>query len=85
MQNETEIALANLDWLILHQGMRLDFASRAVIDAEGSPYYVLDDLAVVGLTPATAHWEGRLSLAICTEAATSARDWQVRSPAPEEH
>jgi len=31
MQNETEIVLANLDWLALHQGMRLDFAARAVV------------------------------------------------------
>lgn len=85
MQNETEIALANLDWLTMHESMRLDYSARAVLDSDGSPYYTLDDLTIVGLTPATAHWEGRLSLAICTEAATSA--WQVRSPAlpPEEH
>jgi hypothetical protein len=74
MQNETEIALANLDWLILHRGMRLDYAARAVLHSNCEPFCTLDDLAVVGLTPATKHWEGRLSLAICTEAVTSQAD-----------
>jgi hypothetical protein len=76
MQNETEIVLANLDWLMMHQGMRLDYAARAVVlisnpPYKSDPYYTLDDLAVAGLTPATAGWEGRGSLEICTEAAIS--------------
>ena len=71
MQNETEIALANLDWLILHEGARLDYAANAVLNADCTPAYALSDLTVVGLTPATAHWHGRASLAICTEAVTS--------------
>lgn len=69
MQNETEIALANLDWLILHEGARLDYAANAVLNADCTPAYALSDLTVIGLTPATQHWEGRLSLSICTEAA----------------
>lgn len=71
MQNETEIALANLDWLMVHRNMRLDYAARAVVYSDGEPGYLLDDLAAIGLTPATEQWEGRLSLAICTEAAVS--------------
>lgn len=71
MQNETEIALANLDWLMLHKFMRLDYAARAVLAADGSPVLTLDDLTVIGLTPATEHWEGRGWLGICTEAVTS--------------
>ena len=74
MQNETEIALANLDWLMLHENARLDYAARVVLAADCTPAYALDDLAVVGLTPATAQWEGRLSLAICTEAVTYAAE-----------
>lgn len=73
MQNETDIALANLDWLMVHRGMRLDYAARAVVYSDGSAGFLLDDLEAVGLTPATEHWDGRLSLAICTEAATSLR------------
>lgn len=80
MQNETDIALANLDWLMVHRGMRLDYAARAVVYSDGSAGYLLDDLAVVGLTPATEHWDGRLSLAICTEAATSSPARVVRKP-----
>jgi hypothetical protein len=71
MQTETEIALANLDWLIHHDGMRLEYGARAVLNADGEPAYVLDDLAAVGLTPATEQMVGRLPLAICTEAVTS--------------
>lgn len=73
MQSETEIALANLDWLILHKSMRLDYAARAVLAKSGAVYLMLDDLAVIGLTPATEHWAGRLSLSICTEAVTSSQ------------
>ena len=79
MHNETEIVLANLDWLILHEGMKLDFASRSVT-LDGEPYYVLDDLAVPGLTPATANREGYGTSAICTETATSSmlpRPWEA--------
>lgn len=89
MQNETEVVLANLDWLILHDGARLDYSARAVLAADCSPVLTLDDLAVEGLTPATAQWEGRAPIAICYAAATSSvnpYDWKVRSPAlpPEE-
>lgn len=74
MQNETEIALANLDWLMMHKGMRLDYGARAVLAADHwSPVLTLDDLAVIGLTPATEHWAGRLSIPICTEAVTSSQ------------
>jgi hypothetical protein len=85
MQNETEIVLANLDWLALHQGMRLDYSARAVVSVDGEPYYTLDDLAVAGLTPATAGREAYGIMQVCTEAATSSlipRPWEpVRSPA----
>lgn len=81
MQNETEIVLANLDWLMLHEGMKLDYASRTVtmesqppVAGMRDPYYTLDDLAVEGLTPATVAWMGRAALAICTEAVTSLQD-----------
>jgi hypothetical protein len=69
MQNETEVALANLDWLIHNRDMRLDYQSRCVTYINGEPGYLLDDLAAAGMTPATAHWAGRGSLPICTEAA----------------
>lgn len=73
MQNETEIVLANLDWLMLHEGARLDYAARTVLGSDCEPEYVLDDLAVEGLTPATVAWAGRAPLAICTAAVTSLR------------
>jgi hypothetical protein len=75
MQAETEIALANLDWLIHHDGMRLEYGARAVLNADGEPAYVLDDLAVPGLTAATEQMVGRLPLAICTEAITSSAEY----------
>lgn len=97
MQNETDIALANLDWLMVHEDMRLDYSVRAVLNTDGTAAYTLSDLSIAGLTPATKHWDGRLSLPICTEAATSSpndwipgaatamgfpeHDWKVRSPA----
>lgn len=71
MNAETEIALANLDWLIHNRDMRLDYGARAVLYANGEPGYVLDDLAAIGLTPATRHWDGRLPIEICYEAVTS--------------
>jgi hypothetical protein len=74
MQTETEIALANLDWLIHHDGMRLEYGARAVLNADGEPAYVLDDLAVPGLTAATRHMVGRLPIAICYTAITSSPD-----------
>ena len=81
MQNETEIVLANLDWLMMHEGMRLDYAARAVMRvADGQPYYMLDDLAVAGLTPATAAGAVLGATLICTEGITSAmlpRPWEA--------
>lgn len=74
MQNETEIALANLDWLQVHEGMRLDYGARAVLSADGQPHYLLSDLGILGLTPASAQMAGRLSLEICTEAALSSAE-----------
>ena len=73
MQAETEIVLANLDWLVYCQGMRLDYGARAVLTTDSEVAYVLDDLAIPGLTPATKHMAGRLPLPICTEAAVSLR------------
>lgn len=79
MQNETEIALANLDWLMMHKGMRLDYGARVVLAADHwSPVLTLDDLAVEGLTPATVQWEGRAPIAICYAAATSPLDPPAR-------
>ena|ERR1700747_648890 len=72
MQRETEIVLVNLDYLIYHQGMRLDYGSRAVLTSDGDVAYLLDDLAVPGLTPAGQRLYGRLPAAICyTDAASS--------------
>ena len=71
MQTETEIVLANLDWLVYCQGMRLDYGARAVLTAESEVAYVLDDLAVPGLTPASAGMAGRLPIAMCTAAITA--------------
>jgi hypothetical protein len=53
MNHETEVALANLDWLIIHQGMRLDYPSRAVVTFDSEPAFCLEDLLIAGLTPAT--------------------------------
>lgn len=50
---DMDTVLANLDWLILHKGMRLDYAAGAVLDEDGEPQYLLEDLALSGLTPAT--------------------------------
>jgi hypothetical protein len=82
MQNETEIALANLDWLIVHEDMKLDYSARAVLNADGQPHYLLSDLTIIGLTPASAQWEGRLSLEICTEAASSSAEGYSRGGPP---
>jgi hypothetical protein len=54
LENETMTVLANLDWLIYHENARLDFAAGVVYGADGEPEYVLEDLATIGLTPATA-------------------------------
>ena len=53
MLNETRIVLANLDWLVHHLDMRLDFGAGVVLDRNGQPEFTLDDLAIIGLTPAT--------------------------------
>jgi len=66
---ETEVVLANLDHLQVMHGYRLDYASRAVLDAAGEPVCLLDDLASPELTPAGRRMVGRLPLAICTAAA----------------
>ena len=72
MQSETEIVLANLDYLIYHQGMRLDYGSRAVLTVDGDVAYLLDDLAVPALTPAGQRLYGRLPAQVCyTDAASS--------------
>jgi hypothetical protein len=71
MQTETEIVLANLDWLVYCQGMRLDYGARAVLTAESEVAYTLDDLAVPGLTPATKDMAGRLPMVTCTAAITA--------------
>jgi hypothetical protein len=70
MQSETEIVLANLDYLIYHQGMRLDYGSRAVLTVDGDVAYLLDDLAVPALTPAGQRLYGRLPAAICYAASS---------------
>ena len=55
MNITTMIALANLDWLQLHAGGRLDFAAGAVLaDTDGEPLCLVSDLETEGLTPATA-------------------------------
>lgn len=71
MNAETEVVLANLDYLVYHQGMRLDYGSRAVLTVDGDVAYTLDDLAVPGLTPAGDRLTGRLPAAICYTDATS--------------
>lgn len=69
MTAETEIVLANLDWLIEHEGMKLDYGARCVRDERGECAHLLDDLAALELTPAGRRLAGRLPLAICTAAA----------------
>jgi hypothetical protein len=54
LENETMAVLANLDWLLFQEGMRLDFKAGVVYGEDGSPAYLLADLATIGLTPATA-------------------------------
>jgi len=74
LTTETEIVLANLDWLMAHAGMRLDYSSRAVLSADGDPVYLLDlldDLASPELTPAGERLAGRLPIAICYTASIS--------------
>jgi len=71
LTTETEIVLANLDWLMAHAGMRLDYSSRAVLSADGDPVYLLDDLADPELTPAGKMLAGRLPIAICYTASIS--------------
>lgn len=53
LTGNSRIALANLDWLIYHLNMRLDYAAGVVYASDGSPEFTLDDLATIGLTPAT--------------------------------
>jgi hypothetical protein len=71
MERETEIVLANLDHLIYHHGMRLDYGSRAVLTLDGDVAYTLDDLAVPALTPAGQRLAGRLPIQVCYTDATS--------------
>ena len=79
MQYETEIALANLDWLIYNRDMRLDYGARAVLYVNGEPGYLLADLEVPGLTPATAGWQGRGPTAMCTAASLCASTGRQRT------
>jgi len=54
MLRETEIALANLGWLIDHLDARLDYAAGAVfLGVTEEPEFLLADLTIPGLTPAT--------------------------------
>jgi len=52
MYDETLRALANLDWLQVHLDARLDFPSGAVL-VDNRPMFLLEDLCLEGLTPAT--------------------------------
>jgi len=45
--------LANLDWLMTHLDMRLDYPAGVVLNKDGEPEFLLSDLATIGLTPAT--------------------------------
>lgn len=67
MLYEADVALANLDWLILHRNMKLDYAARCVRYANGEPGYLLSDLEITGLTPATESILGRGPATMCTE------------------
>jgi len=53
LSDETRLVLANLDWLIIHESCKLDFAAGVVFNENGEPAYTLEDLATAGLTPAT--------------------------------
>jgi len=53
LSDESRLVLANLDWLMLHRNMKLDFAAGVVFNENGEPAYTLEDLATIGLTPAT--------------------------------
>lgn len=53
MINESRTVLANLDWLMHHLDMRLDYAAGIVRNKDGEPEFMLADLAIIGLTPAT--------------------------------
>lgn len=53
MNQETAIALANLEWLQEHYFARLDVSSGAVIVDQTEPICLISDLVFEGLTPAT--------------------------------
>jgi hypothetical protein len=77
MLDETLVALANLDYLQLHFDARLDFPSGAVL-IDGSPVFLLEDLVIEGLTPATAP----VVLAIPWPEDLIGRVIQIRVPKP---
>ena len=51
--NETRTVLANLDWLIHHLGVTFDYEAGVIFNSKGEPEFMLEDLATIGLTPAT--------------------------------
>ena len=79
MQAETETALANLDWLMHHENMKLDYSARVVLNEMGNPACTLEDLTMGGLTPATQYFTDTGSgisrpMAMCVLGATYGRD-----------
>lgn len=54
LTGNANVVLANLDWLMLHLDMKLDYAAGVVRDKNGEPEFLLADLGMAGLTPATA-------------------------------
>lgn len=71
---ETDIVLANLDWLILHENASMDYSAGLVRAADGSVLCTLADLAVPGATPASVGMVAWQPLDICTQAVISGRD-----------
>jgi hypothetical protein len=59
LTGNADVVLANLDWLMVHLEMKLDYAAGVVRDKNGEPEYLVADLATAGLTPATELLNGR--------------------------
>jgi len=70
--------LANLDWLMLHLDMKLDYAAGVVRNKEGEPEFTLADLATIGLTPATEPIVMWLNPALWDAAALIGKEVRIR-------
>lgn len=78
LTGNADTVLANLDWLMLHLDMKLDYAAGVVRDKNGAPEFLLADLATIGLTPATEPVVMWLDPALWDAAALIGREVRIR-------